>query len=71
MPNQDPIPGWEFCIFMAISHYKSLELWGYRWICGAIVRLMGLSLELWVIVEFMRTNTANTQNRPLCYSVVP
>lgn len=53
MPNQELFPGWALCIFRAIPHYKSLELWGYRWICGVIVRLMGLSLELCVIVGFM------------------
>ena len=47
------IPGWAFCGIRAISHYKSLELWGYRWICGGIVRLMGLSLDLWVIVRIV------------------
>ena len=47
MPNQELFPGWAFCIFRAIPHYKSLELWGYRWICEVIVRLMVLSLDLW------------------------
>ena len=72
MPNQELFPGWAFCIFSVIFHYKSLELWGYRWICGVSLDLWGyrwiygLSLELWVIVGFMRNNITNTQNRPLC-----
>jgi len=53
MPNQELFPGWAFCIFRAISHYKSLELWGHRWICGVIVRLMVLSFDLWVIVRIV------------------
>ena len=41
MPNRDPFPGWAFCIFRAISHYKSLELWSYRWICeGRLIFLL-------------------------------
>ena len=59
MSNQEKIPGWAFCILRAIPHYKSLDLWVYRWIYR-------LSLELWVIVGFMRNNIKNTQNRPLC-----
>ena len=53
MPNQVLFPGWAFCIFRTISHYKSLDLWGYRWNCRVIVRLMCLSLDLWVIVRIV------------------
>ena len=44
MPNQELFPGWAFCVFRAISYYKSLELWGYRWICVE-------SLDLWETIS--------------------
>ena len=46
MPNQELFPSWAFCILGTIFHYKSLELWGYRWICGVIVRLLNCYLFL-------------------------
>jgi hypothetical protein len=27
MPNLEWFPGWVFCIFRLLPHYKSLELW--------------------------------------------
>ena len=41
MPNQELFPGWAFCICRTILHYESLDLWGYRWIYGVIVRFVG------------------------------
>ena len=52
-PTRLHFPVGHFAFLGTIFHYKSLELWGYRWIYGVIVRLMGLSLDLWAIVEFV------------------
>ena len=41
-PTRSDFPAGHFAFFRLLSHYKSLELWVYRWICGVIVRLMRL-----------------------------
>ena len=56
MPSRDLFPGWALCIFRSFPHYKSLDLWGYRW-------NYGLSLQLWVIVGVVGNNIPRTQNR--------
>jgi len=60
MPNQELFPVGHFAF---LEHFPTTNRWnygGYRWICGVIVRLMelsldlwGVSLELWVIVGFV------------------